>query len=148
MKLLIEFIVSFLSTVGFGIITNVPRRALLPAGIAGSISWICYYLLIGNGTHIFLPNFVAAVVIGVLGNIGAVLRKVPVNTIYVPSLVSLVPGAIIFLGMKNFTSGNTGIAQQEFLNTVLIALALALGFLCSEAVAKPIRVKIQELNRS
>lgn len=143
MKLIIEIVISFLSTVGFGIITNVPRRALIPAGISGALAWACYYLLLGNGQQFFLPNFTAASVIGICGNIGAVMSKVPVNTIYVPSLVSLVPGAIVFLGVKNLASGNITVASQQLENTGLIVLALGLGFLTAEVFAKPIRQNVQ-----
>ncbi|WP_369395995.1 hypothetical protein [Lacticaseibacillus sharpeae] len=34
--ILIHAVVSFASSVGFGIITNIPKRTLLPAGITGS----------------------------------------------------------------------------------------------------------------
>jgi len=43
MRLLIEFLISVLSSIGFGVITNIPKRALLPAGITGGVSWCAYW---------------------------------------------------------------------------------------------------------
>lgn len=85
MKVLVELIVSFLSTVGFGLVTNVPRRSLLPAGITGSLAWVAYYLVLQVDHGLILSNFTAAIVIGILGNISAVIFRVPVNIIYVPA---------------------------------------------------------------
>ncbi len=56
MKVLIELIVSFASTVGFGLVTNVPRRSLLPAGITGSLAWVAYYLVLQVDNGLILPT--------------------------------------------------------------------------------------------
>lgn len=134
MKVLIELIVSFASTVGFGLVTNVPRRSLLPAGITGSLAWVAYYLVLQVDNGLILPNFTAAIVIGILGNISAVMFRVPVNIIYVPSLVSLVPGGILYLGMRSFTLGNEIRTGQYMFNALTIAIALAVGFVVAEVI--------------
>lgn len=134
MKILIELIVSFASTVGFGLVTNVPRRSLLPAGITGSLAWGAYYLVLQVYSGLILPNFTAAIIIGILGNISAVIFRVPVNIIYVPSLVSLVPGGILYLGMRSFTLGNEMQTGQYIFNALTIAIALAVGFVVAEVI--------------
>lgn len=134
MRVLIELVVSFLSTVGFGLVTNVPRRSLLPAGITGSLAWIAYYLVLQVDNGLILPNFTAAIVIGILGNISAVMFRVPVNIIYVPSLVSLVPGGIMYLGMRSFTLGNEIRTGRYMFNALTIAIALAVGFVVAEVL--------------
>lgn len=145
MRVLVEFIVSLASTVGFGLITNIPRRSLLPAGITGSVAWVAYYVVLQINHTLILPNFCAAIVIGILGNISAVLFKVPVNIIYVPSLVSLVPGGILYLGMRSFTLGQESQTTVYLFNTLTIAIALAVGFVVAEVIfyrIKPILFKL------
>ncbi|MCW4398904.1 threonine/serine exporter family protein [Lentilactobacillus parabuchneri] len=145
MKVLVELIVSFLSTVGFGLVTNVPRRSLLPAGITGSLAWVAYYLVLQVDHGLILSNFTAAIVIGILGNISAVIFRVPVNIIYVPSLVSLVPGGILYLGMRSFTLGNEWRTGQYMFNALTIAIALAVGFVVAEVIfnrIKPLLLKV------
>lgn len=81
MRLLIEFLISVLSSIGFGVITNIPKRALLPAGITGGVSWCAYWLISLQDHSLILPNFTATVIIGLLGNYFAIRHRVPVGTI-------------------------------------------------------------------
>lgn len=137
------FIFSFLSTVGFGVITNVPRRTLLPAGLTGAIAWVVYLIVAGITTNLILPNLLAALTIGLLANCAAILVRAPVNLLYVPCLVSLVPGAIIYLSLKDFTLGFDANAQQNLFKTLTIAMSLAVGFVIAEAIFKPLRPTLQ-----
>lgn len=139
MRLLIELVVAFASTIGFGIITNIPKRTLLPAGITGSLAWVVYVVVAGQTPNMILPNLLAATTIGLLANIAAIWVKAPVNVMYIPSLVSLVPGAIIYMSMKNFTLGRETAAQAGLVKTLSIAIGLAVGFVIAEAIFKPIR---------
>ncbi|MGX6962547.1 threonine/serine exporter family protein [Vagococcus xieshaowenii] len=142
--LIVEFIVAFLSTLGFGLISNVPRRTIPYACLTGATAWIVYTLLEGDGHDVILSNFFAALTIGLLGNFFAIKIKVPVNMIYLPSLISLVPGSIIYLGMKNFTSGNTLIASTDLFKVIQIALALAVGFVFAEVLFTYLRKVYQK----
>ncbi|MDR3190507.1 MAG: threonine/serine exporter family protein [Lactobacillaceae bacterium] len=136
MKLLIEFGISFMATIGFGIITNIPRRALPVAGVTGAVAWSGYMLLTWHGGSPFIANFTAALIIGLLGNVFAVYRQVPVNMIYIPSLVSLVPGGTIYLAMKALAYGQHSLALQGMLDTLIVAIALAAGFVVAETIIR------------
>lgn len=139
MSLLIELIVAFASTIGFGIITNIPKRTLLPAGITGALAWVVYVVVAGQTPNLIFPNLLAATTIGLLANIAAIWVKAPVNVMYIPSLVSLVPGAIIYMSMKDFTLGRETAAQAGLVKTLSIAIGLAVGFVIAEAIFKPMR---------
>ena len=39
---LIHIIFSFLSTIGFGIVTNIPRRAFIASGFTGVCGWLSH----------------------------------------------------------------------------------------------------------
>ena len=43
MELIFHLLFSFLATVTFGIITNIPRKALVACGITGMTGWMIYY---------------------------------------------------------------------------------------------------------
>ncbi|KRL80399.1 threonine/serine exporter family protein [Secundilactobacillus paracollinoides] len=143
MEILVGFIFSFLSTVGFGVITNVPRRTLLPAGLTGALAWVVYLLVQDATSNVILPNLLAAITICVLANVAAIVVRAPVNVLYIPCLVSLVPGAIIFLSMKGFTLGQDNTALQNLLKTLTIAMSLAVGFLIAEAFFSKLRPVIK-----
>jgi len=138
MEIIYGFIFGFLSSVGFGIITNNPRRPLIPAGLVGAIAWIVY-IIVGWFNHgLIMPNLLGAVVIGLLGNLCAILVRAPVNIFYVPCLVSLVPGAILYDSMKNFTLGKDSLAAYGFVKALTVGMSLAIGFIIAEAIANKI----------
>lgn len=145
MTYLIGFVLSFASTVGFGIITNVPKRTLLPSGITGALAWLTYLALLDWNHGVILPNLGAAFVIGLLSNLLAVWVKTPVNVMYIPCLVSLVPGAIIFLSMKDFTMGQSSQAAEGLVKTITMAFALAVGFVAAEGLSRMLRPLIKRL---
>jgi len=138
MEIVYGFIFGFLSSVGFGIITNDPRRTLIPSGLVGAIAWIVY-IIVGWYNHgLIMPNLLGAVVIGVLGNLCAILVRAPVNIFYVPCLVSLVPGAILYDSMKNFALGKDSLAAYGFVKALTVGMSLAVGFIIAEAISNKI----------
>lgn len=64
MILFVHIIAGFFSTIAFGVLTNVPRRALLASGITGCIGWLIYVGIHTNGGGLGVANFFAAFVIG------------------------------------------------------------------------------------
>jgi len=138
MELIYGFVFGFLSSVGFGIITNNPRRTLIPSGLVGASSWIVY-IIVGWFNHgVIMPNLMGAVVIGLLGNLCAILARSPVNIFYVPSLVSLVPGAILYDSMKKFALGQDNLAAYGLVKALTVGMSLAVGFIIAETIANKI----------
>ena len=54
--ILMHMIFSFISSVTFGVLCNVPRRSLIAGGIIGTIGWMGYWGLSSNGVGVFLWN--------------------------------------------------------------------------------------------
>ncbi len=57
MTIFIHLSFSFLSTVTFGILTNIPKRALVATGIAGTVGWMIYWSLKTIGYGLGSANF-------------------------------------------------------------------------------------------
>lgn len=131
---LLHAVISFAATVGFGVITNIPARTLLPAGGTGALAWLVYVAATQRFGGVVMPNLLAALTIGLVANELARHIHAPVNLLYIPSLVSLVPGALIYESMKDFTLGHTAAAQGRLVQTLTIGMALAAGFVIAEAV--------------
>ncbi|WP_439645489.1 threonine/serine exporter family protein [Companilactobacillus kimchii] len=98
-----------------------------------------------------MPNLLSAIVIGLLGNLAAILVRAPVNIFYVPCLVSLVPGAIIYDSMKNFTLGYDNLAAHGLIKALTVGLSLAIGFIIAEAISNkiypPLKKYLEQKNR-
>lgn len=134
---IIELLFGFLSSLGFGLITNIPRRILLAAGFTGAMSWGAYYIFsLFTAYQVVWPNLLATTIIGFLGNYFAHRLKTPATMIYIPSLVSLVPGGLAAVGLQNFTTGHSAQASEQLLVVLLTAVALAAGFIVGETLFK------------
>lgn len=144
-RYIVGIILSFASSFGFGIITNIPQRTLLPAGYTGAAAWFVYLFVAAHVRGIILPNLLAAVTIGLLANLAAIIVRAPVNVLYIPCLVSLVPGALIYQSMRAFTLGRDANASHGFIQTMTIAVALAVGFVIAEAAFSKIRPGVKRL---
>ncbi len=136
LKLFIELLFGFLTSIGFGILSNIPKRAIIPAGITGSISWGTYCMLGSYTHHILWQNLVATIIIGYLGSLFANKYKFPATMIYVPSIVALVPGGGAADGMKKFVEGQSSQAVSQIFLVILTSLAIAIGFIVGQTLYK------------
>ena len=75
--MLIQFLFSFLSTIAFGVITNVPRRTLLASGLTGAVGWMIYILLKQANFPLGFANFIAAFMIGCASIFFSRQKKIP-----------------------------------------------------------------------
>ena len=105
---------AFLSSYFYGVIANVPKRALLSSGFTGAISWATYLFVVQSIDNVFLANIVAAFLIGVVGLVFAKRKKVP--------------SLMIYETVTSFTKGNINAGVAGVFNTLVIAIGLVCGF--------------------
>ena len=133
MNLLINILFSYLASVGFGVLLNIPRKALNGCGIIGVLGWMVYlfikHLDLGN----MLANLLAAFAIGV--------------TAIIPSLVPLVPGGQSYRAIRYFALGNNSLAIEYLVQVGMIAGAIAMGFFLAELVGQ-VYFKIRTVKES
>lgn len=126
---LIHFIFSFLATVTFGILTNIPRRALVAAGFTGAVGWMIYWVLLQLGYGIGTGNFFAAVAIGSFSVFFSRKIKMPMIIFNIPSLVPLVPGGPAYKAIRELILGNMDACLANVMIVVVTAGAIAAGFM-------------------
>ena len=110
--LLVQLLFSYLATVAFAIIINVPRKALNLAGWAGMMGWLAYWLLMEVGSGRMMANLVGAFVIGLCGIFFARYKKMPVIIFNIPGFVPLVPGAVAYQAVRATVLGDLDGALQ------------------------------------
>ncbi|UDM32344.1 threonine/serine exporter family protein [Lentilactobacillus laojiaonis] len=133
---ILKVICVYLSTVGFGLIVNLPRRALNEAGIIGLIGWLVYYGITYFGGGMGTANFGGSLVIGLLSIGFARFKKMPGIIFQIPALVPLVPGGQAYQFIKNFAMSKYVMALDYLSQVIWIAGAIALGFIVAEIVFK------------
>lgn len=143
---IIKCICVYFSGIGFGLIVNLPHRALNVAGITATLSWLVYYGVMNTWGGLGAANFLGGLTIGLVSVVIAHLKKMPSILFDVPGLVPLVPGGQAYNTIKNFALGDYQVAFNYLSEVVWIAGSIALGFIVAELINK-IRIKIKYVSK-
>lgn len=151
-NLIVHFVFSYLATMGFGILINIPHNALLGCGAVGSVGWITFILVYHFHLGTMLSNLSAALVVGLGAAIMARVKKMPMILFNVPGMVPLVPGSQSYKAIYNFAFGRNSMALHYLVQVGMIAGAIAMGFFLAELITrmflkvkKGIQLKIAEI---
>lgn len=125
--MILETIVSFIATFGFGIIFNIKGKKLFFASLGGALSWFIYALCLNLNLTEISSLFLSSVVFSTYSEIFARILKTPVTTLVVCALIPLVPGGGMYYTMFEAVTGNINKALELGLNTLASAGVLALG---------------------
>lgn len=136
MTVIIHLLCGFLSTVAFGVLTNIPRKALLTCGITGASGWLVFWSLQNQGLGLGSANFLSAFVIGCLSILFSRMLKMPMIIFNIPSLVPLVPGGPAYKAIHEFVFGNNLVGLEYIMIVVITAGAIAGGFMMTSLVEK------------
>jgi uncharacterized membrane protein YjjP (DUF1212 family) len=123
----------------YGTATAVPRRDLLAAGAVGALGWGSYLGLRHLGTTLIFATALAAIVVGVSGNLIATRRDTHPFLFVAPGLMPLVPGLTIYQGMLDLfeSSGHGGLST--LLRAAGTGLAIAAGVILGNMAVGPLR---------
>lgn len=135
LTMIIQIAVAFVATVSFAVLFQVPKEQYVYSGICGAAGWWCYLLV----RQITLPNsflFAAVVVLTIMARVFAVYRKTPVTVFLICGLFPLVPGAGIYYTAYNFIMGYNDLAVAKGIETIKIAVAIALAIVFAFSMPK------------
>lgn len=135
LKACLQTLFAYISTICFGVITNIPRRAFNVAGIIGGLSWLVYWILYYH-LHwgLAVSNMMAAILIAILSMVAARHQKMPTIIYTVPALVTFVPGGQAYKMVRNFVIGNNDQSLISLYQVMVIAGAITLGLGIGEMV--------------
>ena len=89
--------------IGFGMISNPPRSALLYCGIIAAIGHTTRYALVSLlSVNIILASLIGAVTVGSLALLVAVRVKCPPETFAFPALLPMIPGIYAYRAIQAF----------------------------------------------
>lgn len=133
-----QLLYAFLSTVGFAVIFNSPKNAIIKSGFHGMIGWLVYLLTKDLTSSTIAGSFLGALTVGILGEIFAKIFKKPSTTFTIPGIIPLVPGAGIYYTMLSLTKKNFLTAADHGSQTILVSIALASGIVVSSSFNRAI----------
>lgn len=129
-----------ITSLGFALIFNTPKRALWTVFLLGSVGYLIKYLLFKElDINLILAIFVASSFVGISGMYFAHRTHTPPIIFMIPAVINMIPGLISYefmMGMIDLISGNEGQKPpveeviQTFsygISTIFILFALAFG---------------------
>lgn len=147
LQIFFQVFFSYLATIAFAVMINAPRRVLNACGISGAVGWITYWTLFQLGTGKTLANLVGAFLAGVCGIIFSRMQKMPVIIYNIPALVPLVPGATAYQAIRVLVLDNLNEALQLLLRVIMVAGAIAVGFMLAQLMATITAQKRYQIRR-
>ncbi|WP_410208064.1 threonine/serine exporter family protein [Fusobacterium sp.] len=132
----IQIIAATGSTFAFGILYNLKGKKLICAAIGGAIGWIVYIYLKGKGSSDPGAFLFAAMAITIYAEIIARILKTPVTSTLIAALIPLVPGSGVYFTMSHFVQGETDLAIQKGIETILITVAITVGIVMISAFSE------------
>ncbi|MFC6322662.1 threonine/serine exporter family protein [Companilactobacillus baiquanensis] len=136
LKLIIQVVLSYIGTAGFGLIINIPKRALNLAGWSGAIGWLTYWVLFEAGSGRMFSNLVAGISVGICGIIFSHVKRMPVILFNIPGLVPLVPGATAYQAVSSLVLGNFDQAIALGVKVSMVAGSIATGFMIAQIIGE------------
>ena len=131
LEIVINVAFSYIASVAFAIMINVPHRALNSLGISGAVGWMAYWFCFHLGMGRMVSNLTGAFLIGILGQFFARRKKCPATVFNIPALVPLVPGMPAYQAVRALVAGNYTLGQELILRVAIVTAAIGLGFLFS-----------------
>jgi uncharacterized membrane protein YjjB (DUF3815 family) len=131
----LELLFAFSATVAYGILFNVPPKAVIGGGVIGMIGWLIVSLLARFWSlSAILSVLIASVLVALLSQLLAKWFRLPSTTFSIAGIIPLVPGAMAYRTMRSFVDGNYPEAIALAAETMLIAGAIAAGLMISLAI--------------
>ena len=131
MHFFLEVLAAFVAGLSFGILFQVPKEQYFYSGLSSAAGWAGYLLMMDWYPSPTLASFVAVLLLTTLSRIFAVRRKTPVTIFLICGLLPIVPGAGIYYTAYNFIMGINDMAVAKGIETVKIAVAIALAIVFS-----------------
>lgn len=138
-ELLEQLFTSFVSSAGFAVLFNIPRRHIGFCGLVGMIGWAAYIVLLHLPADPILATLAASFAITVLSQLLAKLRKAPIILFSVAGIVPLVPGGVAYDAMRNVVLNQYDVAVQKAFEVFMLSGAIAFGLVFSEVINQIIR---------
>ena len=139
LTIFITLITSFFGTIGYACTFNTNSKRLMAAGLGGFIGWGAYIVAGYALSSEPMQYFVAAVVINIYSEIMAVREKAPSTVFLVAAIMPLVPGGMLYRTMHYAVTKEWNKFGRLGVDTISVALALALGMLIANSVIKSLR---------
>jgi uncharacterized membrane protein YjjB (DUF3815 family) len=136
LDLLREFLLAAVATLGFGLLFNVPRRALFLCCLVGGVGRLVRLIAVSLGASSVGGSYLGALAVGLLGYLLARTFRMPRMVFTVTGVIPMIPGVPAFGTLLELASGNIDAGLHNAVDTVLIGGALAMGLTTVRVISR------------
>lgn len=123
----LQVLAAAVGTLGFSIIFNSRPKRLFLGALGGGLTWVVYLLLAETLRPDFLSVALAAAFGAAFAEVMARVCKAPATVFTILSVIALIPGGSLYITMHHLVGGRQAEALQYGTNTLMVAIAIALG---------------------
>ncbi|GED33442.1 MULTISPECIES: threonine/serine exporter family protein [Brevibacillus] len=120
---------SFISSMAWCVLFNVPVRTILAGGIAGMVGFLVYSFLPLLNAEVLLSTFVSAAIVSLLSQVMSIFLRVPSTNFSVAGIIPLVPGSLAYKSMLAFVNNDYVEGITLATKTLMVAGAIASGLI-------------------
>jgi Uncharacterized conserved protein len=121
-----DIVSSFIGTIGFSILYNIPKKYYMGCGITGMLGWV-FYLFIERFLSPTISTFFATILVVLMARMLAVWLKCPITIFLVPGIFPLLPGANVYYTAYYLVVEELRQAAEYGMNAMKLAFAIVLG---------------------
>ena len=134
----IQIITGFIGSLGFAILFNVRGKKMLFAALGGLLSWGIFVLLGFAIESEAVRYFIVAASISIYAEMMARVLRTPTTTFIMTALIPLIPGGSLYYTMAYAFQSDLTRFLDKGIDTLQLALALALGVILAAAATKTV----------
>lgn len=126
-KYFVMILTAAIGTAGYCLNVNIKRNKILYGCVGGVLSTFLYCVFVEAGLSLLLQNLIPAAVVTFYAEVLARVVKAPATVFLIPSIIPLVPGGRLYATMRAIVDGEGGDARVYAMETIVIALGIAVG---------------------
>ncbi len=134
--LVFHFIYAYATVYGFAILFNSPRKLNRYSAFAGAVAWVFYQIVANADTAIFVPYFVASLLLSFISEFYARKLKHPSIIFTIPAIIPFVPGYGIYYMIIELLNKDYDKAVQIGTESIFIAIAIASGLIIATSITR------------
>lgn len=131
-----NMVCSFLGTIGFSVVSNVPGKCYLYCGVTGMTGYVTCILLKVHVSSAF-SVFLATMLVVLMSRIFAVWRKCPITVFLIPGIIPLVPGTYVYYTAYYFVMNELNLALAKGIDALKLAFAIVIGIVFVVSIPRP-----------
>lgn len=134
MLYLIQFVISFFASAGFGVLFNAPRRTIFAGGISGASGWLVYFIATQADIQPVIASFFGAIVLTILSIVSSRKLRAPIIIFVTCGIIPLVPGGVAYNAMRSVVLMEYDMALAYGFQVALVSMAIAMGIISTEMI--------------